>query len=264
MASELSQDAQKPHQVYRDAKIAHKLGELEVAMALYAQSKSFLEAAEVALELKKPELARDFFLEYGDIWSAEQVGKKYNIDAPKYVKPKYISGGIVPEYQDKSDLVSLIFPGEQGITRADSIKPILATFGLGPCISVSGYDKERSVGFLTHYHSLVEILESMQQVVNAMPIQELQFDVSIIGSDSFTVSMYKEIKFVLEQLSQGLMKFKVTEEDVLDSVKRSVALDTRTGERFVFDPKKHDGLRTNVPTILDGKRYLAKMVYNCI
>jgi chemotaxis receptor (MCP) glutamine deamidase CheD len=250
-----------PKEIYQDAQKAHKSGDLEGAMALYAQSTYFHDAAKVALELKKPEVARDFYMEAGDTWSAEQVGKKHQIEAPKYVDPKYVSGGVVPEYQGKGDLVSIVSQGEQGITHADSEKPILATFGIGPCISVSGYDKEKSVGFLTHYDSLVEVLESMQQVSDGMPTQELQFDVSIIGSDDSTVSMYKEIKSALEQLSQGSMKFNVTEEDVFGNVSRSVALDTRTGERFVYDPKKHDTSRINIPTI-DGQKYVAQMAYN--
>src|SRR3989339_592752 len=186
--------ARLPKDIYQDAKIAHKQGDLENAMKLYAESTYFHNAAKVALQLGRPEQARDFYMDAGDTWSAEQVGKKHNIDAPSYKSPVYVKNGTIPQYSDTHDLVTIVSQGEQGIT----------------------------------------------------------------GS---SVNIYRAIKSKLETQSNPNVKLNVSEEDVFSNESKSIALDTRTGQKFVYDPKQFADVRVNVP-IIDGRIYSARMAYN--
>jgi hypothetical protein len=251
-----------PKEIHQDAKKAHEEGDLERAMALYAESTYFHDAAKVALQLEQPSQARDFYLDAGDTWSAEQVGKKHNIDAPSYKSPVYVENGTIPRYSGSNDLVSIVSQGEQGITNSSDKKPVLATFGIGPCVSVVGYDSSKKTGFLTHYDSCVDLENSLASLFGLFPKdQEFNFDVSIIGGDGSSVSTYRAIKSQLESKSDTALRLNVSEEDIFGNESRSVALDTRTGQKFVYDPKQFDDVRINVP-VIDGQTYAAKMAYN--
>jgi len=208
------------------------------------------------------EQARDFYMDAGDTWSAEQVGKKHNIDAPSYKSPVYVKNGTIPQYSDTHDLVTIVSQGEQGITDSTDKKPVLATFGIGPCISIVGYDSTKRAGFLTHYDSCVDLEASLASVFESLPRdQQFEFDISIIGGDGSSVNIYRAIKSKLETQSNPNVKLNVSEEDVFSNESKSIALDTRTGQKFVYDPKQFADVRVNVP-IIDGRIYSARMAYN--
>src|SRR3989338_5309708 len=254
--------ARLPKDIYQDAKIAHKQGDLENAMKLYAESTYFHNAAKVALQLGRPEQARDFYLDAGDTWSAEQVGKKHNIDAPTYKSPVFVENGTIPGYSGSHDLVSIVSQGEQGITHSDDGKPVLATFGIGPCISIVGYDSTNKTGFLTHYDPCVDLEASLSALFDSLPQdQKFEFDISIIGGNGSSVNTYRAIKSQLEAQTNPTRKLNVSEEDIFGNESRSVALDTRTGQKYVYDPKQFGNVRVNVP-VIDGQIYTARMAYN--
>jgi len=251
-----------PKDIYEDAKRAHKQGNLEEALELYAKSTYFLKAAEVSLQLGRPEQARDFYLDAGDRWSAEQVGKKYNIDAPSYKSPVYIENRTIPQYTGSHELVTFISQREQGVTNSSDKKPVLATSGLTACISIVGYDSSKRVGFLTHYDDLVDLNTSFTSLLGSLPQdQEFGFDISIIGGDGSSVNLYRAIKYQLKSGSSERIRLSVSEEDVFGNVLRSVALDTRTGEKYVYDPKQFIDIKINIPA-RDGQIDTAKMTYN--
>ncbi len=73
-----------------------------------------------------------------------------------------------PEFLgDITDVVE-VYMNQQAVTRATDVKPILATFGLGTCVSLVGYEPNQRVGFLTHYTSLTEIDDSFPDLLWAL------------------------------------------------------------------------------------------------
>lgn len=50
-------------------------------------------------------------------------------------------------------LVQEISQREGVFSTSESKNPILATYGIGPCVSVIGYSKDLKRGFVTHYDS---------------------------------------------------------------------------------------------------------------
>ena len=180
-----------------------------------------------------------YCIDAGDLQSAEQINMSFK-------NPVYVIGGTAPQYRDSQDLITVVSQKEQGITDFSNERPVLATFGLGPCIALTGYDSDRRAGFLTHYDSKVDLSGSLDSLFNSLPHDTFfDFDVSIIGGDFLSASVYLELKSLLSSLDSPSIKLSVSEEDVFGEFNRSVALDTRTGRRFVYrpDPSKYFELR---------------------
>ncbi len=76
-----------------------------------------------------------------------------------------------------------------------------------------------------------------------------------------TSNTYRAIKSKLESLSNPALRLNVSEEDVFGNESRSVALDTRTGQKFVYDPKQFNDVRINVP-VIDGQICTIRIAYN--
>ena len=53
-------------------------------------------------------------------------------------------------YSRNTKLIGSVSIDEGTISSADSNKPIIATFGLGPCIALAGYDRKSKIGFISH------------------------------------------------------------------------------------------------------------------
>jgi len=64
------------------------------------------------------------------------------------VKPIVEKSSARPPYQGNYTEVVEVFQREFGVTRGDDPKPVLATYGLGPCVAMVGWSPEHKVGFL--------------------------------------------------------------------------------------------------------------------
>ncbi|MDD4353392.1 MAG: hypothetical protein PHN56_02950 [Candidatus Nanoarchaeia archaeon] len=161
--------------------------------------------------------------------------------------------GCMPIYQGSNNLVKLIYQREQGITYFNDNKPVLATFGLGPCLAIAGYDSRLKIGFLAHYDFLTNEKESIEQLIFLIPKNSF-FDVSLIGGNDSSIEQYGVIK---ELLKNNEVLFNIIEEDVFGNISRSIVLDTRTGEKFAYNPKLFKNIKLIEPSMQVTK---AKMI----
>lgn len=190
-------------------------------------------------------------------------------------KPKYVLKGPVSRYSSSYNLITVIYSCEQGITNASDGKPVLATFGVGPCVSVVGYDPNKKVGFLTHYDFFTNVEKSLESLFCNIPQDGyFNFELTILGGTRFSVEMYNSVKSGLKKLpNQQYITLTVSEEDVFgdnydahlstrNTNPRSICLDTRTGDKFVYKPKPSDMFKgwIRLNPLLETR--IAKMMYN--
>ncbi|MEK6827095.1 MAG: hypothetical protein AABX99_01265 [Nanoarchaeota archaeon] len=131
-------------------------------------------------------------------------------------------------------------PGEFGITRADDIKPILATYGLATCVGFVGWNPKQKIGFLTHYDAMTKLSESFDYLIDCVLKQSQgkssEFDVRLVGGWDNSDPI---IEFLKSNLGKNKnIKMKLIKEDIGRSgLVKSVALDTRTGKTYSYFPK---------------------------
>lgn len=149
-----------------------------------------------------------------------------------------------PTYQGNMDEVVSVSMNQQAVTRATASKTVLTTHGLGPCVSLVGYEPSAKVGFLTHYSSVTNVDQAFPNLLYQLYQTGLtheepnKFEVRIIGGWDPLDSLINKLR---ARLSGGtLFNMEIVGEEIGDLGNgrgRNVALDTRTGELFSYDPK---------------------------
>lgn len=147
--------------------------------------------------------------------------------------------------QYKDDLVAEAFQSEAAFTNATDKKPIVATFGCGPCVAVGGYDSINNMAFMIHFATFQEVLccgEKIIQQIRLLTPKKLTPKTPIIlhlrgglkGMSENTIKAicqwsqaYADIPMII-QSAQILF-------DNLDYGK-SLSLDSRSGNVSDYDP----------------------------
>ena len=128
---------------------------------------------------------------------------------------------------------------EFGVSKADSIKPVLATYGLATCIGFAGWDPLQKIGFLTHYDYYTKFPESFNYLMDCISKQSQypKFDVRIIGGWDKSSEIITFLKSNLNNSKN--IKMRLIEEDtgMSNAIVRSIAIDTRTGGTYSYFPK---------------------------
>lgn len=123
---------------------------------------------------------------------------------------------------------------EVAITNSNSTKPILGTYGAGPCVIVALYNPQTKVAALAHVDSLTNINSLAHHVDQISSVGAVEVHLS--GGDSSSKKMVTEIIKLINS-RQGA---KIISANVCNGYEsKSLALDSRTGAVFTsFDPKQ--------------------------
>ena len=171
-------------------------------------------------------------------------------------------------FTGKPDDFAEVFQAEFGVTRASDPKPVLATFGLGPCIAIGGYDRRSTVGFLAHFDKPKDGLDSFGAIYHILrqyvSPDTARFEVSLVGGqDGCSEGLLAEMKRVIK--GSEVYPMDLVREETLGSwdCNRSLALDTRTGQVHAYNPliKKDRVQRTALDDMLTLQTTIARQVY---
>lgn len=131
-----------------------------------------------------------------------------------------------------------VWQAEVGITNSTDSSPILGTDGLGPCIGVAGWDPNKKIGFLAHFHSEEQIQKCFNKIFSALKSclnssEKSYFEVAIVGGENDIDASYDDRHDMIkaELLKDEEIKCRVVYEDIArtgDST-RSLLIDTRNG-----------------------------------
>src|SRR3989338_2572539 len=137
-------------------------------------------------------------------------------------------------------------PREMGvISSAQSNRPILMSYGMGPCIAVCGYDSSAGIGFLTHNSALTDvnglhdlILKEMRKIIG----RNTQLSFHLVGGwkggekDDWNSGIL--LKRIEEYITSNFPEATI-DKDVLDPMDyrrgKSFALDTRDGKTYCIE-----------------------------
>lgn len=160
--------------------------------------------------------------------------------------------------QGHMNLVQEVFQREGVFSTSESEKPILATYGIGPCVSVMGYCKDLKRGFLVHYDDLTD--RSFGSLDNSYsPPKSLMkicywgslgakdtptYNIRIIQGNENT-GLLNNIESYLSSLNGwrggGRIRLNVEDRDVEEELagEKSIAVDLRDGRVFRYSPSKN-------------------------
>lgn len=113
----------------------------------------------------------------------------------------------------------------------------MQTYGIGPCVAVTIYDRTNKKGFLTHIDT-PEKAKSLKTVLYKLSAQG--FDVKnceariIGGQTNSSMDTVKEIQKALEE-----KQYNIVETDVFGNCARAIQLDLNTGEVTDYNETIH-------------------------
>ncbi|MBS3905295.1 MAG: hypothetical protein KGZ39_08225 [Simkania sp.] len=136
------------------------------------------------------------------------------------------------------------FQAEAIVSHALDDKPIIASYGAGPCVIICGYEPDQKVGFIAHFSHFGEVSPGTQ-VITTVVKRFLKhslgnFIVDLKGgitSHPISAKIFDAIK-IWTKTSKDI-SLQIRSSDPLESANdasRSIALDTRNGMIKDYDP----------------------------
>ncbi|MBI2045673.1 hypothetical protein HYT23_06450 [Candidatus Pacearchaeota archaeon] len=172
-----------------------------------------------------------------------------------------------PAYLGDYGEVVEVHQREFALTSSRNPKPVLATHGVASCTGFAGWSQEHGVGFLAHYDALTDLPASLEHLLYRVSesVQHLpaKFEVRLLQGDWPDRQTMEFLKARLNMRDDISMK--LVEEDVGGKMSKSIALDTRTGQTYTYNPMKNPNRgkvsRLDVIRILSG-RSSANLIYS--
>jgi hypothetical protein len=145
--------------------------------------------------------------------------------------------------QLNGDEIAEVLQSQAGFTIATDQKPIVATYGCGPCVAVGGYEATNKMAFVVHFASAREV-EKCGGVIfyNISKLVKEKFERPIQihlrggteGSSEETIETIKKWTTWRKDIPM-----EIASEDILGrgfGFGRSLAIDSRTGSVSEYDP----------------------------
>ncbi len=149
----------------------------------------------------------------------------------------------------QGDVIAEAFQAEVVFSSSVDPKPIIASYGAGPCVIVGGYDKVHQVGFVAHFSCSGEVLAGGIKIIKKLKAlipedRTGQFDLVLKGGikteevSEKTLATISHWVGMTNELSRKC-SFQVRSVESLASPRedsKSLAIDTRTGAMRDYDP----------------------------
>ena len=120
-------------------------------------------------------------------------------------------------------------------------KPMVATYGCGPCIALGGYDPTNKMAFVVHFASRREVLSGggqlfyrISQMARKKIIEPIQLHLRG-GESGYSESIIAAIRVWMKRRDD--LPMKIVSADVLgQNTIRSLPIDSRDGRVSTYDP----------------------------
>ncbi|MFA6501823.1 MAG: hypothetical protein WCT85_03445 [Parachlamydiales bacterium] len=162
--------------------------------------------------------------------------KHQNLDADKLRSNLFDE-----QFSENYSLLNLVRGSESSISTRESLRPILATVGIGPCIAMAGYDTSQGIGFLSHngVGDYVDILHDLVlEELNNHSKSRLEMEIYIVGGMMGSGQLARKLrenakKFNPKRINEDLA-LKISD---LTYIGKSFAIDVRDGKVYSLDGK---------------------------
>jgi len=142
------------------------------------------------------------------------------------------------------DAIAEVLQAEAGFTVSTDKKPVLATYGCGPCVALGGYDPTNKIAFVVHFSNAKEIRESGGLIfynISKLAKQKIETPIQLHlrgGIEGQSEAIIEAIKLWMKQRDD--LPMEIASEDILDSGinfgGKSLSIDSRTGAVSEYDP----------------------------
>lgn len=143
------------------------------------------------------------------------------------------------------DKIAEALQSELAITTADDARPIVATYGCGPCVAVGGYDPTNKIAFGVHFSDAGEVRNSgglifynISKLVKTPISSPIQLHLRG-GHEGQSEATVEAIKLWMRQRREDL-PMEIASEDILTSGMemggKSLSIDSRSGEVSEYSP----------------------------
>jgi hypothetical protein len=206
------------------------------------------------------DLEKAVFADFADV--LEKSGNTYSYTGAKFVDKYGMFAGSYDqsqkEYGEQESLISGVnFIGVQqrsgtftageaqgvlqhevALTSRHSTKPVLGTYGAGPCIIVAAHNEETGEALLAHVDSLSNLKSLSQHLDKIGGSEGSKIRIHLLGGDTSSRKQASQIVSLIKGRSDTEI---VTAELCAGGESKSLALDARTGEVFTtFRPQQLD------------------------
>lgn len=133
---------------------------------------------------------------------------------------------------------------EAAFTTSTDKKPIVATYGAGPCVALGGYDATNKIAFVVHFSNAGEVRKSGGVIFyNIARLVKTKIEAPIQlhlrgGIKGQSEAIIKAIKIWMRQRDD--LPMKIASQDILDSWMsfggKSLSIDSRNGKVSDYDP----------------------------
>jgi len=165
----------------------------------------------------------------------------------------------------RSNPFAEVFQSEVGFTTASDAKPIISSYGAGPCVIVGGYNLHTKTAFLAYFSHAGEVdvgaTMIMERLKALVENKEEEFLLTLKGGivgDPISRKTMNSIANWVSSYSQGKrISLKIVSIDPLKSSRgasKSLSIDTRTGAINEYDPLKHNPVFYRHLTVEDINR----------
>jgi hypothetical protein len=141
------------------------------------------------------------------------------------------------------DEIAEVLQAQAGFTVSTDIKPVLATYGCGPCVALGGYDPTNQIAFLIHFSNAREIIASSGLIL--LNIRKLAKEPIVRPIQLHLRGGIKEgsediIKAIKTWMRQTCFPMEIISEDILHGESclesKSLLIDSRNGAVSEYDP----------------------------
>lgn len=145
----------------------------------------------------------------------------------------------------QKDSIVEAFQAEVVFSHAKDPKPVIASYGAGPCIIVAGYELEARIGFVAHFSHAGEVEVGKDRIVsklsNMLGGRAGKFDLSLKGGiigDETSAATSKSIMKWVSSCVMGIVLTVASSDPLINSAaeSKSVLLDTRNGSMRTYSP----------------------------
>lgn len=123
-------------------------------------------------------------------------------------------------------------------------KPIVATYGLSPCVALGGYDETNKIAFIVHFSNAGEVRKAAGLMfLNIAKLAKIKIATPIKlhlrgGIEGQSEAIIEAIKIWMEQRPD--LPMEIASQDILVSRahlgSKSLSIDSRNGEVSEYDP----------------------------
>lgn len=146
--------------------------------------------------------------------------------------------------QLNGDEIAEALQAEAAFTTATDKKPIVATYGAGPCVALGGYDATNKIAFMVHFSNAGEVRKSGGLIfynIGELAKEKIEKPIQLHlrgGMKGQSEATIEAIKLWMEQRDD--LPMEISTQDILASGMvwggKSLLIDSRTGEVSEYDP----------------------------